>query len=117
MKLEPGTCRFCGCTEQNACRLEDGEACAWADMSRTVCSAPACLVAWFRVRAAAEGEDIGAPPVGEREFEEARITELVERTADAAGEKRRRQRFIDRLSAGEDGLVDHHGYNSRGVAA
>jgi hypothetical protein len=44
----PGACRFCRCTEANACRLPDGEACAWFDATRTLCSAPACLAAHFR---------------------------------------------------------------------
>ena len=41
---EAGRCRYCGCTELEPCRLEDGEACCWLDSTRTVCSAPACIV-------------------------------------------------------------------------
>lgn len=45
-----GICRYCRCIESNACKLPDGEACAWFDNERTVCSAPACLAAHFRER-------------------------------------------------------------------
>lgn len=41
----PGICRHCGCGVSRLCRLEDGEACCWIDPSRTVCSAPACIMA------------------------------------------------------------------------
>lgn len=34
----PGTCRYCGCTEDDAC----GDGCSWLDNSQTVCDAPAC---------------------------------------------------------------------------
>jgi len=44
----PDTCRFCRCDESHACRLPDGDACAWFDQERTICSAPACLAAHFR---------------------------------------------------------------------
>lgn len=43
-----GTCRYCGCQESHACTLPDGEACAWFDAERTVCTAPACMAAYFR---------------------------------------------------------------------
>jgi ParB family transcriptional regulator, chromosome partitioning protein len=35
----PGTCRYCGCTEDNAC--EGG--CAWVDPQETVCSSDPCV--------------------------------------------------------------------------
>jgi hypothetical protein len=35
---KPGTCRFCGCTDDKAC--EGG--CAWIDETRTVCSSDEC---------------------------------------------------------------------------
>jgi hypothetical protein len=41
--VQPGVCRHCGCTENNACRLEDGEMCCWIDYSRLVCSNPKCM--------------------------------------------------------------------------
>jgi ParB/RepB/Spo0J family partition protein len=40
---EPGTCRFCGCTERNAC--EGG--CSWANDEETICTSPNCI-AQFR---------------------------------------------------------------------
>lgn len=43
--VAPGTCRYCNCTESNACKLEDGEPCCWVDRTRTVCSNPACVKA------------------------------------------------------------------------
>ena len=36
------SCRFCGCTQNRACRMLDGSGCAWLDPNHTVCSAPAC---------------------------------------------------------------------------
>ncbi|MCC6490693.1 MAG: ParB/RepB/Spo0J family partition protein [Candidatus Hydrogenedentes bacterium] len=35
---KPGMCRVCGCTEGNACLDEYGDACAWADKTRTLCT-------------------------------------------------------------------------------
>jgi ParB/RepB/Spo0J family partition protein len=40
---EPGTCRFCGCTEDNACAA----GCSWANEEETICDSPKCL-AQFR---------------------------------------------------------------------
>jgi len=40
--MKPGTCRFCGCTELDACVVNDGfelAGCSWIDLGRTVCSA------------------------------------------------------------------------------
>jgi hypothetical protein len=42
IKITPGTCQFCGCTELNACHLGYG-ACAWVNRGRTVCSNPSCI--------------------------------------------------------------------------
>jgi ParB/RepB/Spo0J family partition protein len=39
---EPGECRFCGCTEDDAC--EGG--CSWVDAKQTVCSNPDCIAQW-----------------------------------------------------------------------
>lgn len=47
MRPIPGTCRFCRCTEDTPCRTPPcGEPCAWANRSRTVCTAPRCMQAW-----------------------------------------------------------------------
>jgi hypothetical protein len=43
--LQPGTCRHCRCTEENACRLAHSDACCWIDNSRLVCSNPSCIKA------------------------------------------------------------------------
>ena len=40
-----GTCRHCGCTEVDPCKLPCGDACMWLDGTRTVCNAPRCIVA------------------------------------------------------------------------
>jgi len=40
----PGKCRHCGCTEDDACRLGNGDPCWWTDNQRLVCSNPACIV-------------------------------------------------------------------------
>src|ERR1035437_7201733 len=34
---ESGTCVLCGCTDDNACRTEDG-GCSWVDAAHTICS-------------------------------------------------------------------------------
>lgn len=45
--VQPGVCRYCKCTELNACRTPpSGEPCCWADERRTVCSNPSCLAQW-----------------------------------------------------------------------
>jgi len=67
------------------------------------------------IAATAEGENIGASPIGEREFKEARITELLERAADSAGEKRRRKRFSDRQFVDNGGIAGHRAPNGRGL--
>ena len=41
--ITPGTCRYCGCTDLDGCRLPDGETCCWIDATRTVCSNPSCI--------------------------------------------------------------------------
>jgi len=53
LTIIPGRCRECGCTEDNACRLGDGDTCCWYDQNRTVCSAPACIRQYEAKRAAA----------------------------------------------------------------
>jgi hypothetical protein len=49
----PGTCRYCGCTDPNACRLAGGEPCGWIDSTRTVCSSPPCVLAYQAAQARA----------------------------------------------------------------
>jgi len=44
---DPGVCRYCRCTEGNACRLPDGDGCAWFDAGRTLCNSPVCLNQYF----------------------------------------------------------------------
>ena len=45
-----GACRFCGCTEETACRVapyEEGDLCSWlSGTSHTVCTAASCLRQW-----------------------------------------------------------------------
>lgn len=43
--LIPGTCRVCGCTDDNACVVppsgasdDGGDRCSWVDDDRTLCS-------------------------------------------------------------------------------
>ena len=42
--IAPGTCRHCGCTEDNACILPSGDPCCWLDAGRTVCSRSDCIL-------------------------------------------------------------------------
>ena len=37
-----GRCRVCGCTEASPCNVE-GEACAWFDFDRTLCTNFRCI--------------------------------------------------------------------------
>jgi hypothetical protein len=41
--IQPGTCRYCGCTDDREHRLADGDPCCWIDAKRTLCSAPGCI--------------------------------------------------------------------------
>ena len=45
--MSAGTCQFCKCTEANACTIPGGDRCSWFDAARTVCTAPACITAYF----------------------------------------------------------------------
>ena len=54
----PGTCRFCGCTDDHACAIvvatEDPDEpmvvrCTWIDAGRTVCSNTNCIEKWRRL--------------------------------------------------------------------
>lgn len=50
-----GVCRFCHCTEATPCSTPPcGEPCAWANRSRTVCTAPNCMRAWGELKQRAE---------------------------------------------------------------
>ena len=40
--IAPGHCRYCQCTEDNACKLPSGDTCCWLDRERTVCSNDGC---------------------------------------------------------------------------
>lgn len=48
-----GVCRFCGCTERNACGIYlpmdfDTVTCSWLDATRTVCTNVRCIDAHHR---------------------------------------------------------------------
>jgi hypothetical protein len=38
-----GTCRICGCRDDQVCELESGDACFWLDRENTLCSNPRCI--------------------------------------------------------------------------
>lgn len=40
---EDPACKYCGCTENAACELADGDVCSWYDRSVPVCSNPECV--------------------------------------------------------------------------
>ncbi len=50
--VTPGICRHCGCRGEGHA-LPNGDECCWVDPSRTVCSAPGCVIA-ERARVQAE---------------------------------------------------------------
>lgn len=58
----PGTCRFCGCTEDRACRLPTGEPCSWFDRMRTICNNPACICQYFQAESRAAVEAFKSRP-------------------------------------------------------
>lgn len=74
--IAPGVCRHCRCTEDNACRLPEGEACCWADPARTVCSNPSCLKAEKARIAAAKAAAKAAQPKKLRSWE---VSDLIRR--------------------------------------
>lgn len=41
-----GVCHYCRCTEDNACKLPNGDPCGWFVAGRNVCNAPACIRAF-----------------------------------------------------------------------
>jgi hypothetical protein len=47
--MPKGTCRYCGCTQTRPCLFlpahcgESIQLCAWADITKTVCTNPSCL--------------------------------------------------------------------------
>lgn len=40
--LKPA-CTYCGCSESDACMLENGAPCAWAQLNPPVCTNPDCV--------------------------------------------------------------------------
>lgn len=51
-----GKCRYCGCTEDRACRRGDGDACGWVTQLRDRCNAEACMRAFAHDQAAYRSE-------------------------------------------------------------
>jgi hypothetical protein len=50
LRTKKGTCRYCGCTETNACRIRDFlddmiVGCSWFTGDQTVCTNPKCISA------------------------------------------------------------------------
>jgi hypothetical protein len=61
--IQPGTCRFCGCTEDDPCSVPPygaGDTCAWLDAECTVCSN--CAGAWAAKERAEQAARIAARP-------------------------------------------------------
>lgn len=43
--VQPGTCQYCGCTDERACSTPPcGEPCSWINKERTICSSPHCVI-------------------------------------------------------------------------
>jgi ParB/RepB/Spo0J family partition protein len=55
---ERGVCKFCGCTEDDACRLDGGANCSWTNVEETVCSNPDCLAQFKLERDASDPAEI-----------------------------------------------------------
>ncbi len=55
-----GRCRYCRCTEDNPCRLPEGDRCCWWDRTRTLCTGPACLTAHYAARKRREAAEVRA---------------------------------------------------------
>ncbi len=36
-------CQFCQCTEENPCRLSDGDECYWLSGRKDTCTNPSCI--------------------------------------------------------------------------
>lgn len=57
-------CRYCGCTDERACRIPLPGAhysafpCSWANEEHDVCTAPACIDQWFAERAARAVQEV-----------------------------------------------------------
>lgn len=49
LAADAGTCKYCGC-HGDSCGLSDGDRCAWANVTRTVCTGKACLIRWGQER-------------------------------------------------------------------
>lgn len=56
MTTAPGVCRYCRCTEANACRLPEGDTCWWINAGRDVCSNPACIRRLYADKAIRDAE-------------------------------------------------------------
>jgi hypothetical protein len=84
--IAPGTCRHCDCTEANACRLPEGDTCAWVNPERTVCSNPACIKA-EKARMARARAEAPRPPRRLNRFD------IWEQQAERRREKRRQARL------------------------
>lgn len=59
-RIRAGHCRYCGCTTNHACILSRSLfykgaplTCSWADETKTICTAPKCIRADNREKAAA----------------------------------------------------------------
>jgi ParB/RepB/Spo0J family partition protein len=53
---ESGVCKFCDCSEEDACRLEGGVNCSWANEEQTVCTNPDCLARFRQETGQQNGE-------------------------------------------------------------
>lgn len=51
---DKGVCKYCGCTKDDACRLEDGS-CSWVNAEQTVCSNPDCVESFREAGGVVEG--------------------------------------------------------------
>jgi hypothetical protein len=56
----PGTCRYCGCTDEHPCDVPPygtGDTCSWlSGTDRTVCSGTPCVIAWHHDQKAARAK-------------------------------------------------------------
>ncbi len=75
--MRPKVCRYCGCTEEDACTLPTGDPCSWYEATRTVCTNPGCVRKFEAVKA--ENRAKAAREKAERRMSSADVHDAIRR--------------------------------------